>query len=76
MDEGTCLKVQLCCCPSRISSTAWYASVGMPKSLGFTSMITMTGLDVYRRTSWSICRSPGLILGPVEYLAEVVRTSG
>ena len=67
ISDMTCLKVHDCCCPSRISSTAWYASVGIPSAFGFTSMITMMGLGVYRRTRASICRSPGLILGPVEY---------
>ena len=50
-----------------ICSTARYASVGMPSALGLTSTITITGFAQYRRTSASICKSPGLIFGPVEY---------
>eukprot|EP00966_Prymnesium_polylepis_P205557 4763718-Prymnesium_polylepis.1 len=51
ISDMMCLKVHVSCFPSRISSTAWYASVGMPSCFGLTSMMTITGLGVYRRTS-------------------------
>ena len=52
---------------SLISSIVIYASVGIPNSLGCTSIMTSTGFLQYLRKRSLISRSELRILGPVEY---------
>lgn len=70
MEVGLCWNACCVSVPSSLtSSTATYPFVGMPRSVGSTSMMTKAGfpLTAWRCTTWWMSRSMLRILGPVLY---------